>query len=364
MPMPLSRHGDAVRWLAALMLLSAVFPASAYRFLYPAVHERITEAALVCAATSREMPTDCALDPEVKESLDLTRLGLGRLTVAEARKAVSWPDDPVREMGTWWNVIGKLKWATRMAVDHCNGLKMGLMDGLRCSSHYGPLQFLHAMEEKLDQPAVDTLDKIMAWSAFTYAAVTDADDHGGLLSQDYCQHWEKHPSAISTVMRPGDGQFPCDGTAKRPWKLSTLFAFTCHVQSVNCWENIHDRRLIRINAIGALLHLVQDSYAKGHTERGDCCAADATREQVQTVECAPVRRFLVYDGQDHTRHGWGDATYTAPAGCAVIHDPVLASATLLWLLKQNAPYPDVEHHLRTRVFVLDNASNSGLGFGK
>lgn len=280
--------------------------------------------------------------------------------------AVIWADDPARELQKK-KLHKALLWTFRLISDKCNDLKSGLPDGIRCTAHYGNMQFMHSMENVKDLPAEQTQQAILDWLTFAYKVAINKKNSKGefFTEQKYCQYFGvENPSKFQKSMLPaGLNGFPCgEGDSKTPWTLGTIFSFNCWVRSETCWEysGSNDPRT-RKAALGAIMHAIQDSYAKGHVSRGN-----DTRDLINKIECSPIEQFQDYSSQNHDLHGKGDKDPTLSESCSnknnVIHSPVTATAEVIRLFKQDASPEKVRQYLEDHVFLLassEKLKNSG-----
>jgi hypothetical protein len=140
---------------------------------------------------------------------------------------------------------------------------------LLARTHFGDLQFLHAMAEQAGIAPQTSHAKLMMWAEFTWRV------QSGWLD------------AIPLSTRMGD--VPVSGLidhfpAKENRSVELLFTLG------RPWLRHH----IRDIAFGSLLHTVQDSFAQGHVARRTLPAGD----------CAPseITQFHTYAGQDKKAH--------------------------------------------------------------
>jgi hypothetical protein len=341
------------------------------------VHETLTLMASDCLQRAPRLtgPSICLPSPasvmgnDDFKSTSVRLEGLGVVSGKELADAVRWPDDPTREVG----VRGISKFLVKMFWRQCEkNYTRGMKDGLLCSSHHGPLQFWHAMASKDDELTTETQSKMLAWAEFLYKVVVGEVN----LSDDYCDYWTK-PNLnaegrydLARALAP-DGQFPCP-KEKSPWKIGTLFSMTCkNPFSSGVCDVSPDQRVARINALGALLHLVQDSYAQGHAARGLAETNESGKRIKAKYECLPISQFYTYGKQDGDKHGEADAPPEPGHSCAklptaaheltapgrtrlptIIDDPILASANVLWLVEHEKRAAELIDYLNDRVFWL------------
>jgi hypothetical protein len=131
-------------------------------------------------------------------------------------------------------------------------------------SHFGDLQFLHGMAMQGERAAT-TRDKMVQWAEFTYKVGT------GVI-------------AAGTTL----GNVPVSGIPELFPKLKALT-----VQELFKLRDLEPgSRKLEQRALGSLMHMIQDSYAAGHTER------DAT--------LGKIKQFHSYVGQDEKLHAAKD----------------------------------------------------------
>lgn len=299
-------------------------------------HERLTAHAERClAASAGRMPQRCALPADAKAFADVD------LDASIYAGAVRWPDDPTRQI----SATGIGKFLVNLGAERCKkyvepGKPFG---GLLCNSHYGKLQFLHAMRSSADEPAEETRTKILAWTRTLFEVATG---RGVDETTGYCAYFHGRPE-LSDALAPAGFPFcddrtdPRSGKTFKAWRVHTLFTLECRnpFSSARCTEIVGERGadLARKRAAGALLHLIQDSFSQSHTARGGNFPLGPYAAR---VVCQPVRAFYDY-GKNSSVHSAGDK---APAfdlvecareGGAVL-DPITASAQMLWLIEQRA----------------------------
>jgi hypothetical protein len=136
-------------------------------------------------------------------------------------------------------------------------------------SHFGDLQFLHAMAAKVQVSPVQTKAKLMMWAEFTWRVQTVSTDYisaetltGAVPVFGFQDHFPVQERRSVTDLF----------TVGRPWMRNQL-------------EDI---------AFGSLLHMVEDSFAGGHIYR----------RAVNTGDCQvpEIVEFHTYPGQDQQAH--------------------------------------------------------------
>lgn len=334
-------------------------------------HEDMSLDSMYCAKISTIKPTSCTNRPNSwSDGIDLTNISIGVMSQEEMINAVRFPDDPVKEL-SFTNPIGLTRWLWNMGVVGCEGKSSGLLQGLRCSSHYGSFQFLHAMSSKNDIPAEETKAKIMAWIEHLALIIENQDR---FITSDYCNYWssqQEKQNPIAKLMIPeGKNGFPCKLTSGNPWTIATPFAFHCKFRIVTCDVDLNEKN-IKQNAIGALLHLIQDSYTQGHAIRGNCCRSES-KIDIAKYQCLPIEQFNSYQNQNKDLHAIADSQPSSGASCLNNprqHDPITAGAVILWMIKhQNKNLINsIPKYLNENVYQLINPkalSSAGEGFQK
>ncbi|EAQ96682.2 hypothetical protein [Congregibacter litoralis] len=366
--------------LLLIALVAALFSQqSASRTIWLAGdhHESMTLDSLYCAEISPTTPMACGTRPDDwTPAFDLSNIDLGVWNEDRVKDAVRYPDDPVSEL-RFSNPVGLVRWLWNVGIG-CKrmGKDADIQTGLRCSTHYGNLQFMHAMSSDVRTDATQTKSKIMAWIDFSLAVLQNHPNADGILFiQDiHCNYWtgqkDNNGNPIADLMVPnGEDEFPCVVNKGSPWFVGSLFAFRCNVNIYSCDVDMTPQH-VRSNALGAILHLIQDSYSQGHALRGNCCA-NVPDHALAAYECAPITQFNVYGPQDKGRHGAADDVPVAGESCAQnsgVLDPVVAGAQVFWLLKHGGVAEEniasIAGMLNTQVFRLsDTALPSGKGAG-
>ena len=161
------------------------------------------------------------------------------------------------------------------------GAKYGPGDAMLYRTHFGDLQFLHAMASRNGEIARDTKQRLMDWFEFTWRSAL-----GEYTLDTRLKSITSNPTIVAAF-------------GKTDWRLLDLYTqgasggLRGHVSDV---------------AFGSLLHALEDSYAAGHASREEssgsarCSAADISVE-------APgaILAFHSYSQQDHEAHGEADS---------------------------------------------------------
>lgn len=326
-------------------------PALAYT-INPAapIHEAITLAALKCVdKAGAKLPRDCGVGTKglLNGLLEASRRGAGWKRPAwefgELEIASRWPDDPTREIApvSAAKFGATAKFACPLIVKRQDTIDRG---GIRCHSHHGQLQFFHAMSSGGDDVEV-TRGKVLAWAEHAYRVGS------GILSPDtpYCNHFDKNPDEISLSLRPKGFRF-CDN-----WSVGTIFNWRCRnaFWSGRCKpiQGFGAEIVTRRAALGALLHVIQDSYSESHTDRG---GGSEPEPSTRSIRCKYPRSFFDYSRQRSSIHGNPDRVPNAWSDVCLqqgeVDDVVTATATMIWAARRQTSEGLVRRYLACRVF--------------
>ncbi|MEO8687205.1 MAG: hypothetical protein ABI611_03170 [Solirubrobacteraceae bacterium] len=243
---------------------------SRYKILGPfnkgqAVHETLTLLAVKKAKerleAAKEAPGDLLKDfnagavPDVNKKFSYDPINADA-SHAQFVRGVVWADDPEgllfdQEEDTSDYSSG-LTW-----YSHFRDGEKGNFSTLTARSHFGDLQFFHGMASKDTEAPATTKQHMLEWGRFLVDVAT-----GRILTDSKIED----VPAIKAM-------FP--GIPKHTIKQLFGFAKASDVQA-------------RQRAVGALFHMIQDSFAHGHVDR------DAAGD---------IAEFHAYGGQDEDKHG-------------------------------------------------------------
>jgi len=154
-------------------------------------------------------------------------------------RGVIWPDDPscllFKNLPDSNSTFG-------LGAEFLNDFWSSDPNLMTQRSHFGNLQFLHGMATKLDEAPNETKAKLLQWFEVMYKLAVGGE---GVTENDQLHQW--FPGSFSATSTPtGDRTL-------RDLLLSTT----------------PDYRKVDISrrALGVCLHMIQDSYAVGHTLR-------------------------------------------------------------------------------------------------
>jgi len=190
-------------------------------------------------------------------------------------------------------------------------------------SHFGDLQFFHAMASADGEAAQNTYSKILVWSEFAWRV--SLGEYGA-------------ETAMVNVELPGfDDLFRFN----KEWRIQDLYALgNPHIRSPEAMRKV---------AFGNLLHLVEDSFARGHVERrdpiaGQTCAATALPQPGKILE------FHSYSKQNPSKHGNGDSREAFSAHWSADHPGVIdVGKALNTFFQNNSPWIEVKPYLESVV---------------
>lgn len=189
-------------------------------------------------------------------------------------------------------------------------------------SHFGDLQFLHAMASQEGDTPEKTKQKIMMWAQFTWEVADGTHPISTYLKDIKIEGWEQNFNNGQTVQ----DLF----TTGRPW-------LRAHIKEV---------------AFGSLLHLVEDSFAGGHVQRRDEILGDKCMSGAEAV-LGRIEEFHSYAKQDHEKHKDDDASSVARLMLRQ-HEPdvVDAGKKLRGYIADNKKWPEVQPYFEDCLFAL------------
>lgn len=143
-------------------------------------------------------------------------------------------------------------------------------------SHFGDLQFLHAMASHPGERAGETYDNVMMWAEFVWRITSSEYERGTSISE---------------------------ASVKVP-RLMDFFGLRETVQSIFFKGEAGYNKDYREFAFGTLLHMVQDSYSEAHMARHDPDGHGCEKTRYDSP--GQVVKFFTYVGQDSKKHGLKD----------------------------------------------------------
>lgn len=163
-------------------------------------------------------------------------------------------------------------------------------------SHYGDMQFLHSMASAAGEQPAETKRRVMTWMEVMYK-LSSGEDGGGTITPDTLLKNTKLGDLLAT---PDD--VPGGSVPPRFQSLAYMLAPKSPFMALD----------IRRRALGSMFHVIQDSYAIGHTQRvplnkGDRTGSDPLTYRPGTIDrWGAILNFHTYFGQDGGRHAHYD----------------------------------------------------------
>ena len=291
-----------------------------------AVHEDITRRALQCPVDGIEPP---GCEHDIRYQLAGVRWnddpafkflpGRGEYVGCKAGQTVRMVTQPV----CWGRVFrhGESAAGRGVRLTGANG-------NLLVRTHFGDLQFLHAMAVADGEAPEQTRRNVLAWAEFTWRTSIGEPKFG-----------------LQRVV----ARLPIDGFAERfrfnqGWRIQDLFALGDPTTR-------RDDRLQRI-AFGSLLHVVQDSFAAGHVQRAAPAPGATCGGRADWPAPGSIVEFHSYPHQDSRKHGRADQPDALQAHVSATQPNVIdVVRTLAELWRARTAWDDVRPYVEC-VFVL------------
>jgi hypothetical protein len=254
----------------------------------------------------------------------------------EVLAGVRWNDNPpVIRLGPLAGACDIGCWASMLRVD---SLALEILSRREQSiptlrSHFGDMQFLHAMAARSGERPQATREKAMRWLEFSYRVARG--EIGPRVN-------------VFSLREAGSGM----DAATRDW-VSSLF----RAPDKQLWrvQDVFGVGELKLVAFGTFLHLVEDSYSASHVRRAS--------RRVQANGCPsydaadPIAEFHTYAGQDTEKHALCD---DAPDWLDAPRDgsPLDALAELIRAYAQGRDWPAVKGLLEEGVLKLQPATRA------
>jgi len=181
---------------------------------------------------------------------------------------------------------------------------------LMTRSHFGDLQFLHAMANAEGIPAPETRRKILDWIEFAWRVFD------GEIGPETKLKSIKIPTLTE--------HFGCSD-----WSVSDVFVLGRKDTLI--------RRLPDI-AFGSVLHTVQDSFADGHVTRAAAPLVDSCPGASTMSKPGPVVEFHAYGQQDGHKHDERDSREAMASAASDVSGAIATTKELFRLWNENAPW--------------------------
>jgi hypothetical protein len=297
------------------------------------VHQQITAQALIEAGLMKKGGT--------YESPEAQEYSRGVLWNDDPRGDLMKPDKFTSDWGGIINYGRDFMKFEEEAVERSKSGKaiFGPGEDMLARTHFGDLGFIHGMAADDNEKAEDTKRKVMMWAEFT-TKIAKGEIAGDMKLSDL-----------------GKGKDPGGKDDDAEMKeIAKLFP-DMKGKSVNDLFGIKDGKGdIQQRAMGSLLHMVQDSYAGGHSKR------DADGK---------ISSFHAYPNQDHSKHGHsdeigeGDTLEEQLKNTPGASDAIKHSADILKMMHDpKMKTDDILKHLNDKTFALsDKTEDAGPGEG-
>lgn len=202
---------------------------------------------------------------------------------------------------------------------------------LLARSHFGDLQFLHAMASHDGESAAETQRRVMIWMEFAWKV---ADGEYGLDTK------------LKDVDVAGFDEF----FGKSGWTVQDLFA----------QGNPSLRRHLADVALGTVLHTVEDSFAEGHVLREQSSAGNCA-DAVSLPAPPRILEFHSYAHQDEKKHKQRDARGAFEEGLVRPVNVVSVGKPLVDFYEQGKNWQEVRPYFECVFAVVDPNSTATAG---
>lgn len=251
---------------------------------------------------------------------------------------IRWNDDP-NNQAAGDRTLDWVFWLSAASLSK----NIKTTDPLLYRSHFGDLQFFHAMAVKGEDPAV-TRKNIIDWMHFAYDVAI------GKINLD---------SSLHTLSKDYAFAQKFNGTSKIYWTPRKLFLNFFDYKDKKppaSWATVDVPRL----ALGAMLHTLHDSYSASHVQRH-------VRGDQETSPSGKIYSFLDYRAQKSSCHGVQDLepAWLNQASYQQKEGPVYHSAWMIRRANRKVGWeePEVRDYLSNIVFQLDSPAISANAGG-
>ena len=215
-----------------------------------------------------------------------------------------------------------------MWYSHFSEGEKGKFDTMTARSHFGDLQFFHGMASSDAEAPATTKAHMLNWARFLVKVAKGAS-----------------PPSRSSRTCPRSAPVPQAGDRT----VKELFG----------WGKGEFVK-IRQRAVGALFHMIQDSYAQGHVERN---------------KKGEISEFHAYGGQDEHKHAeydflggsWSDTLGERLKQTRGALSAIDACATVMEMIAEDNYTGDIVDHIDKKVLPLASSvkpAGPGAGLGE
>lgn len=297
------------------------------------VHEEITQRIFGCDGDS----TFCS-DPDLGMASPYVIAGVRwnddppfRLHPDQAKSLPCKTDETVRFItqpkcwaGLFWDAEKKAK----------EGVSMDANSGysLLHRSHFGDLQFLHAMASKDGESPEVTRQKIIMWIEFAWRVTS-------------------HEYKLNTRLRDVEVAGFSEHFGKTEWNVQDLFTL----------GNVALRRNVDEVAFGSLLHVVEDSFAHGHVSRRETVHGERCLDGTY-LKAGEISEFHSYGGQDTSLHAHADSAAAFDYARASSQGGVVeVGRNIVAMMDQKLSWNEVKPYFECIFVLTPNATYSSAG---
>lgn len=321
----LAERKFAKRWGITIKAEIAISEFALHNFSDP-VHEALTQITFGC-----DGDWDYCADPDLEHAGPYVIAGLRwnddpvfMLSAGEARNLPCRTQDTVSFVTQTRCWVALFRDAEKKSSADPSYFKQPGNGSYLTRSHFGDLQFLHAMASEDGEQARVTKAKVLMWAQFIWGVAEGKYRLETPLRDIPIQGWREHFNNGHTVQELF--------TVGRPWLRP-------HIKSV---------------AFGSLLHLIQDSFALGHVDRAEPIFGK-TCLNGESPMFGRIREFHSYARQDHAKHKDSDSVESARKHIG-LNDPdaIDAGKQLRQFFDREKSWSDVEQYLSQCVFVLED----------
>lgn len=299
------------------------------------VHEEITNRIYGCKSSQQKCddPTDTDIagpwtlagvrwndDPPFQ-----LQKGQGTHTDCKTTQTIRFTTQPV----CWVQLFKSAKKGAANGVVPSAGTQAPML----ARSHFGDLQFLHAMATQNGETAADTQKKVLMWIEFNWKVATGVYNSATLLKdvdvEGFGDSFGKSGQSVQDLLTLGNPDL-------RP-----------HVNDV---------------AFGSVLHTVEDSFAKGHVQREERASAAPCSAAPRFPAPARIVEFHSYIHQDERKHAEFDNRSAFEAGMLDDNPNVVSvGQSVLGLYRSHATWESVKPYFQCVFDIVDAASKASPG---
>jgi len=287
----------------------------------------------------------------------------------EYLRGVYWNDDPEVLMfdddnSTDANFSSGILWSTHFS----NGGSATSNDknNLTGRVHYWDMQFVHGMACVNGEPAATTRQRALMWAEFMYKVAVGETVNG---TDSMSTPANVAATKLSDVKIPAGGNSDPTLTIAGYFDSSTTNPRNNQtIKYLLARTDPYPQLDIGKRAIGSVMHLIQDSYAHGHTSRTLLNPGDLKHQTVTAIQFnsgtygrwGNVITFHAYKGQDSDAHEkFDDYTNMDPTDLTTFNglvggrDAIDKCAQLLSYFAARTPYANGPKALMEGIFTLD-----------